>query len=79
MSAEGWFYPALTVQAYFKKNGRKRTENLLSVGMANTRCIYEMIQTNKCNSYTAQDGNKYIAVGWDKMVEEGYDVRIFRT
>lgn len=79
ISEQGWIYPALTVQSYFQKNGRERTEELLSVGMTMTRSIYEVIHSQDFQLFTSQDGNKYAAVGWDQMVRLGYHVNIHRS
>ena len=80
ISNQGWLYPELTVQSYFQKTGKVRTEKLLSIGMARTRDIFQFIQLGeRVQRFTAQDGNQYTAVPWDAMREDGYDIKIYRS
>lgn len=78
ISREGWIYPGLTVQAYFRKIDGTKSDELLSVGMAYTRDIYEAIIDHGAE-YVTQDGNIYKQVSWEKMKELGYYVRIHTT
>jgi len=76
ISSGGWMYPALTVQAYFKKVDGVKTNQLLTVGLADTRDIYETV-VDHGTYYTTQDKNVYRSIEWAKMKELGYSVRTY--
>lgn len=72
---EGWLFPAITVQGYLARD----TDELLTVGCVETdKLIKYIVNGEKGTDYLVRensvDGNKFIAVHWDKLRECGVKV-----
>lgn len=76
--SQGWFYPFITIQAYFdKRNGDKK---MLSFGVVKTKDLYDYIEANKntllSNSRLCPEGNTFIHVSFNDLRRAGKSIII---
>jgi hypothetical protein len=68
----GTMFPCLTIQAYVDN------EQIVGAALAFTKTIYECIEKGLCtrrmNNY---DGNSFIAVHWETIQNNGYEIAFF--
>lgn len=79
INSEGrYLYPYWSCQAYVterptRENGRLKSQGkLLSVGVALTEDICNLITDGQCERRLNPDGNTFIAVYWETIKEYGY-------
>lgn len=69
----GYFYPALTLQAYFDD---RIFMNLLSIAVIKTVDLYQAIVKGK-KVYTQRSDNKFKFMHWHDLLGFGYPVKIY--
>ena len=72
--AQGWIYPAITVQAYAKTE----TGPIISCGIAYTSHIIDFIEKGLCK-YNRTTNAVFAVCAWDKMRLNGYKIMVTNT
>lgn len=74
----GWFYPFLTIQAYFDK--RDDNPKMLSFGIVRTKDLYDYIEDNKTKIESklrvCPEGNSFIYVSFKDLQKAGKKIII---
>lgn len=73
----GYWYPYLTIQIYLDN---KKDNNILNVGVVKTLDLYQYIFENMptIQKRTCPEGNEFLAVGFDELVEDNRNILIFK-
>jgi len=71
-----WLYPYYTIQSYITE---RRTGKLLSIGIAKTEDIFELIKQNHFIKRTnPDDGNTFLVVKWTDLINLGYEIKTYK-